>query len=284
MDPTRTATLRRQFENELKRRFFKLATKIYALVVDRDVFGLVPATHNPFIGNAGEWQFRTSSEQVKAFQQWLATQIQVDVLDGQATQSDDQYWAKYIQEGFKKGAGRSFDDFRKGKALGKQQGPEFYKGSRYEFLHSAFANPETIDKVKLLAGRTFDDLKNVTTDMSTRISRALTSGLVQGKNPKAIARDMVNEVDGIPLNRARMIARTEIIRAHAEGQLDALEKLGVEQVGVQVEWLTAEDDLVCPECEELGGTTYEIDDAHDLIPAHPNCRCCFTPANVGEVK
>jgi len=48
--------------------------------------------------------------------------------------------------------------------------------------------------------------------------------------------------------------------------------------GMQVEVLTAGDDRVCDECEEIAADgPYSIDEARSLIPAHPNCRCSFIP-------
>jgi hypothetical protein len=79
-----------------------------------------------------------------------------------------------------------------------------------------------------------------------------------------------------------VIARTEVIRAHAEGQLDALEELGVEELGVEVEWTVTEDSRLCPLCAALKGVVLTLDEAKGLLPRHPNCRCAFIPANVGE--
>lgn len=43
---------------------------------------------------------------------------------------------------------------------------------------------------------------------------------------------------------------------------------------------TAGDELVCPVCEDIeSGGPYTIDEARSLIPAHPNCRCAFVPAD-----
>jgi len=42
--------------------------------------------------------------------------------------------------------------------------------------------------------------------------------------------------------------------------------------------LTAGDDRVCSDCEDIAADgPYELDEARDLIPAHPNCRCAFIP-------
>jgi hypothetical protein len=87
------------------------------------------------------------------------------------------------------------------------------------------------------------------------------------------------------------IARTETVRAHGEGQLDAMELLGVEEVGVAVEWSTSGlgggvTDLgnpsPCPLCAPLQGMVMTVKEARGLLPRHPNCLCSYIPANVGE--
>jgi hypothetical protein len=55
----------------------------------------------------------------------------------------------------------------------------------------------------------------------------------------------------------------------------AEEEAAAEEVNVQ----TAGDDRVCDECDELAADgPYSLDEADDLIPAHPNCRCALVPA------
>ncbi|MBI4676110.1 MAG: phage portal protein [Elusimicrobia bacterium] len=76
---------------------------------------------------------------------------------------------------------------------------------------------------------------------------------------------------------SEIIARTEANRAFNEGALDALGQAGVERV----QWLLASD--ACPECvaaaeispgEKLG-RIMALDEASDVLPAHPNCRCAW---------
>lgn len=224
-------------------------------------------------------------DKLEQFQEWLRQQLG-DAVRGK---SQEQLWDAYIKRGFAKGAGRSFDDVRKPyakwypEANKATQGDmsDFHRGGKEEFLRSSFAQPVAKEKVKLLASRSFDELENVTEDMSNKMSRVLTDGLVQGKSPYEVAADMVEEVD-ISRARAEVVARTELIRSHAEGQLTALEQLGVAEVGVAVEWSTAGDGLVCPLCSALEGVVLKIDEARGLLPRHPNCRCAFLPSGVGE--
>ncbi len=236
-------------------------------------------TWNVEITTNADWKNSEPSVKVKSFQAWLEQQ-QKELLTGAA---EEQMWSNYVAEGFKRGAGRAFDDVKPATKLAGKKGMDFYKGTREEFLRSSFGQPEAIEKVKLLAGRSFDELEGVTADMSLKMSRTLTDGLVQGKNPREVASDLVKVLD-ISDTRAEVIARTEIIRAHAEGQLTAMENLGVTEVGVAVEWSTAGDDRVCEECEPLEGVVMKIEEARGMLPRHPNCRCAWIPANVGEDK
>lgn len=267
--------------------FIQGVNEIPAIVTDFDKPGnqkyLKPATLNSITANT-RWKFNTTQDQVDQFRQWLSNEIDNEILSDPETTEDD-WWDEYVQEGYKKGAGRAFDDENKiAKALKGGAVSDFYLGTRAQFLQSTFANPQSIDKLKLLSGRVFTDLKGVTDAMATVITRTLTDGLAQGKNPREIGRLLAKAVDGIGKNRAQTIARTEIIRTHAEGQLDALEAMGVEEIGVAVEWATAGDTRVCPLCSALNGITLKVKEAHGLLPRHPNCRCAFIPANVGETK
>lgn len=239
---------------------------------------------------ARRWQFNTTTEQVKAFQKWLRVQFKAVLT----SKREEELWRRYIEDGLRKGAGRAFDDVRKpfAKEYAKDESTrDFYQGSKEQFLRDSFRQPVAKETVKLLAGRTFDDLNGVTEAMSTAMSRTLTDALVQGKNPREVARELNAKVSGIGETRSLMIARTELIRAHAEGQLTAMEALGVEDVGVAVEWHTSHIYSVdkkgnpispCELCIPMEGVVLTIAEARGMIPRHPNCMCSWVPANVGE--
>lgn len=283
-DPTRTATLRRKFLAEIRKRFREIRKAIYQLVAGDDAFGL---EHKPFVFNVHQFAFLSNPQKVRQFTQWLRTQV-YSRLRGR---TEEQLWEEFIREGFEKGAGRSFDDVRQSQL--RKERPElftpqaqarmadFYAGTKDEFLRSSFGLPETKEKVQLLASRTFDDIIGVTRQMQDRIRQTLVEGLTRGENPRTIAREMVGQLD-ISERKAETIARTEIIRAHSEGQLQAMEQLGVEEIGVMVEWEITQDERLCPRCEQMKGVVLRIEEAKGLIPLHPNCRCAFIPANVGE--
>lgn len=287
IDPTRTAGLRRAFMAAVRRKFRKLAVEVVKLIRDEDALGLLPTKSFSFnsIAANNRWKYQSDPEKVKAFKAWLKSQIASQIIG----KDEEELWKRYVEEGFRKGAARAFDDTKKPlKAVRDQSAMDFYAGSKDAFLRSAFGRPVAIEKVKLLAGRSFDDLEGITERMSRDMVRGLTDGLVRGMGPREIARELADDV-GISQGRALLVARTEIVRAFADGQLTALEELGVEEVGVMVEWSTSGlgetalgNPSPCEKCAEMQGVVLKIDEARGLIPLHPGCLCSWIPANVNE--
>lgn len=279
IDPSRTTMLREKFRRELVGRYERVRRAVLQIVGRENLFRIV---ENREYVPGPKYPFTTDPERVEAFTAWLKER-----MDGEVLPTDDAYWERYAAEGFTRGAGRAFDDvnrLKRATAFGGNEPMAHYLGTKEQFLQSAFGQPEIIDKLKILAGRVYTDLKGVNEAVSTQLNRVLVDGLARGENPRTIAREMAKGIDGIGKRRAETIARTEIIRAHAEGQLDAMERLGVDEVGVMAEWSTAGDDRVCDLCWPLEGKVLPITEAHSLIPLHPNCRCTWIPSVSASVK
>lgn len=298
-DPTRTKTLRTKFERALRGRLRRFRSQVIKLVMHDDVFGLKPfkpvTSFKQLVGNVETgvapraWEFATDREKLRLFAEWLVSTMG-DTLDA------DEVWGAYVAEGYRKGAGRAFTDTNRAAIqVASQEQAVFVSGRQVQFVQTMLNAPETVEKLQILAERTFADLRGVNEVLATQIRKELADGLVQGDHPITIARRMADriynrkDVNGRIVNRgalahANRIARTEIIRAHAEGTLDAFERLGVEEVGVAVEWSTAGDDRVCVRCESMQGVVLKVKESHGLIPLHAQCRCSWIPANVGESK
>ncbi len=76
--------------------------------------------------------------------------------------------------------------------------------------------------------------------------------------------------------RAQLIAQTETTRAAYQGSKQGYQESGVVS---QVEWVTVNDERVCPQCGPLDGTRAPLDGAFDgdTPPLHPGCRCFVRP-------
>lgn len=278
LDPTRTITLRRNYMMDMRRRFRKIRDQVTLVLVEQDVLGLID--DRPIILQLPEkqvWRFRTDAGKVEEFNKWFAGQVNENILTVDV--HGNPWTAKYVNSAYKRGSFRAYSDARP-EAMAESL--DFYRGRREAFLESAFNRPERLSKLKFLYTRSYEDLKGISAAMSQQVSRSLADGIVQGLHPRAIARNISNSIDGITKKRALVMARTEVIAAHAEGQLDSFDELGVDKLLVMAEWSTAGDDRVCPLCASLDGVVMTVEEARGLIPRHANCRCSWIPANVGE--
>lgn len=262
-DPTRTTTLRQQFEADAARRFRGVAKAIRHAVGAEDGFGLK--------ANRGQFDFPRSDQKVGAFMDWLQAEVNAGVLETRtgvaATRAGQQAWSNvYVRSAYQKGMAQAAAKMRK---EGADVAPEW--------VTQAFTRPFHVDRVALAYTRTYQDLKGITDVMDQQIGRVLAEGLASGRGPQDIARGMADRVEKIGITRARMLARTEVIRSHADASLNVYEEADAIGVEVEAEFSTAKDDAVCPECQALEGRVYSLSDARGLIPVHPNCRCAFTP-------
>lgn len=270
-DPSRTKTLRNTYYREIRKRTNQLKRNLKKWLVTDDELALIP--REPFKFNRRQYEFSTDPGKLEAFKQWLTKQIDDGILESSASTP---WTSTYVDSAYRKGVVRAYTDTRKESLSGNLS---FYEGSKAQFLADAFAAPETISKLQLIYTRNYDMLVGFTADMAAQASRIMANGIGNGYSPSRIAREMTQQINTLTRIRARRIARTEVIHAHAEGQLDGFERLGVEEVGLLAEWMTAGDNRVCPRCAPRNGVTYTIQEARGLIPLHPNCRCAWAPAS-----
>lgn len=292
LDPTGTLTLRNRFVAEMDRRFRFLKAVISDAVVGSDIFGLVQSktflvsslasstgeflvTHAPRKSSQKRAQaklsrkafaFETDQKKVEKFRSWLDQQAKAGVLSvdiGATKFSSDVRWSdQYVGSSYRKGIVDGFIDTKKaaGSALTKKLALGFgamAAGTAEEFLRDSFSRPIHADRVAMLYTRAYDELKGITAGMSSKIGSALAQGMAEGRNPRQIA-SMLNKQVDLGLNRARVLARTEVIRAHAEGKLNTYESLGIQRVEAEVEFSTAKDTRVCKRCRDLHGKLFSV--------------------------
>lgn len=289
LDPTRTTTLRRQFMGEMKKRFRNLRSAVWQLVAVEDAFGIKA---NKKIEKARDkdragiianerWRFDADDAKLDNYRSWLSDQVDKEILSVDPDNIGKPWTQKYIKSAYQKGVTRAYIDTNKQRILSSTD-LGFVQGGKEAFLNASFSGAVAQSKLNLIGTRAFTQLKGITAEMDKEMTRILTNGLASGHGAKKIARDMTKAISGLEKKRALVIARTEIVYAHNEGQLDSFEAMNVQNVGVMAEWSTAGDDLVCPLCSPLDGVVLTVREARGIIPRHPNCRCAWIPANVGE--
>lgn len=191
---------------------------------------------------------------------------------------DGSSWTDYwIRRAYLHGAGKAYSEVNQEFVA---DNPLVFFGGKQQFLHD-LGGPEPVSSrvlnvapnLKILFKRVFEELKGVTSAMAQKMARSIADGMAKGESDKQLRNRLRLDIDDITRNRALRLARTEVIRANAQGKLDAYEKLGVRQVAIEVEWVTADDDLVCPLCRANEGKIFTLEEIQGLIPLHPECRC-----------
>jgi len=310
-DPTRTTTLRAQFAAEMGRRFRSLRGIIRKAIIDQNCFGLtrqdelylLPSVYGTMnLPGHNAFTFPRSSDKVEGFMEWLGQQQEIGILEmpgSQIGRGVEQAWTnKYIQSSYQKGIVRARQELRKAgyRSRAGDEIPALETGGQ---ISAAFNQPFHADRVGLLYSRTFSGLKGITAAMDTQISRVLAQGIADGTHPRELAKLLTRTISGpmgdlrirdtlgrfIPAERrAKILARTEIIRAHAQATLQEARNWGVEGVMVKAEWVTAGDGRVCPDCAANEGKVFTLDEASSLIPYHPQCRCAFIFVDMTKKK
>ena len=262
-DPTRTITLRSRYASDARRRLRQLKTAIKNKIVDQNFL-------NPITTNAFRYEY--IDDKVNDFMDWLILMQSQGLLEliqipGVYPQSlSPRPWADmYIWSAYQRGIAQSRNDLRN---LGMSVPMTTGAVGALTFGWNA---PVHSEAVRVLYTRNFAQLKGITDDMDKEMSRILAQGLIDGTNPRQIARNLNNVVDRIGINRANLISRTETINAFNTASLNDLELmqnfLGED---ILVQWLTALDERVRSHHRVRHGKIYRREDARRLI-GEPNC-------------
>lgn len=311
LDPSRTTALRNAFSKALRRRFTELRFLIWEVVVDDDVFGLVESqSFTALTARPGKHAFAHSrnADKVKSFMSWLQNVIDTSLLQLNETdrlrQTTSNAWTnRFIRDAYNRGRLKARAQMG---AVGivPPAGMRPILNVNLSLLAKKKTTPKKKklvkpkspleDRLLTLEKQVFNELRGITKDMAKNISKVLAQGLKNGDSPKTIAKKINNTIKKLGKDlgmkdtlgryisaevRADMMARTEIIRAHAEAQLQEFKDWGLQGVSVKAEFITAGDARVCSICAKHEKQVFTIAEARGLIPLHPRCRCIWLPFN-----
>lgn len=262
-DPTRTITLRNSFVRDVEKRFNWLKKQVWVKVVEDDFLQPSPDTADLFNINA---EYPHSASKAASFKRWLDDMVEEGILETNVRdnilRTAPLGWTdKHVQSAYTKGIKRAQQEMRK-VGISAATNPSFHAG-----------------RLGLMYTNTFNELEGVTKAMNQQMTRTLAQGMAEGLSPRNIARNLNDRIEKVGKVRGRTMARTEIIRAHHEANLNEYELAGVEGVEVKAEWVTAGNN-VCPRCQGNEGTVWKLEDMRGAIPAHANCRCVIVPVVV----
>lgn len=115
----------------------------------------------------------------------------------------------------------------------------------------------------------FDEIGPTATE---KAREAFARGVALGQNPRDVGRALKKQIDGLSVERAEVIARTEMIRAYRTANNDVFKRNTDVLRGWR--WTCAKTPATCALCLGLDG---EIFDTEEVMKSHPACRCTMVP-------
>lgn len=107
--------------------------------------------------------------------------------------------------------------------------------------------------------------------MKSELAQLLKSGLIQGKNPRQLARHLEKRF-GVSKYHAERLMITELARVQMEAQKQSYERNGFEYY----EYVACGKGDVCEICKALDGKHFKVKDmmpGENAPPMHPSCHC-----------
>lgn len=153
--------------------------------------------------------------------------------------------------------GRTMDELRRQAGILGERVKNNAKAAR-AIVNSSFHNATFSDRIWA-----YQDL------LRNELSSLLQSGLIQGKNPRTLARELRKTFDAGISNTERLM-RTELARVQTEAQKESFLRNGF------TEYTFVVNGRCCDICKALDGKHFKVEDmepGENAPPMHPNCRC-----------
>lgn len=115
--------------------------------------------------------------------------------------------------------------------------------------------------------------------LKVELDRLLTKSLVQGRNPREMARELRTLFDRSQ-HEAERLMRTETARVQISMQMRSYLDAGI------TEYQFIAEPSACPTCAALNDKIFKVEDflaGKNAPPMHPHCRCSTVPAIAEEV-
>ena len=284
-DPTGTKTLRRKQSQHFSSRWATVRGILRKTLEKNDALRLRDIDHGPETMNipgtlrAGvvdDFGAESNSDRLSRFSEWFRKVLEAHVLE---PTSEDQ-----VKEGRHYTSDAIDKAYARGLAI---SGPLLTKAG-YEVDSSPsdlISEDRHQDNLGSLRLQTYSDVERATSETHTQQTRDLSTGLgavaASELTIRGLTNDLTEQVDTVGQTRTELTTHTRVIDAVNTAALEQYTAAGVSEVGVTVEWATAGDFAVCPDCAALGNSTYSLSEVRSgqapRPPIHPRCRCLLTP-------
>lgn len=111
--------------------------------------------------------------------------------------------------------------------------------------------------------------------LTESMQRSLATSVALGEGIGPAQRRLRSKVSRLGINRATLIARTEIQRVANQTAQDVYRRNSDVLRGMQ--WIATLDARTCLRCAPLDGREFRLSESFTRPPLHPACRCFLTP-------
>lgn len=128
----------------------------------------------------------------------------------------------------------------------------------HSIVNASFHNATFSDRIWM-----YQDL------LKADLAKLLQSGMIQGKNPRVLARELESKFGASKYNAERLM-RTELARVQTDAQKKSFQRMDFE------EYTFHANSNCCDACQALNGKHFKVKDmmpGENSAPIHPGCRC-----------
>lgn len=266
-DPSRTRLFRSAFRRDLFAGLDEVRRKCYEFVVENDELGMGP---RPTV-NARRYAFMDDDRKAEEFRRLVAEQLREHFLEKVEGGTITPRAAAYILKAYEAAVGRSFKESNRDLSV---RAPESFPIRQSDFARLVRRDPQTAARFRSLIARADEDAKAIAATLEARALSVAAEALASGASPKQLYARVNREVIALGRQRSELFVHQTMVRAAAEGQLDAFAALGKTEVSIWAEWVRMAN--ACPLCVKASKRgPYKIEKARGLIPLHVRCRCSW---------
>jgi predicted Fe-Mo cluster-binding NifX family protein len=301
-DPTGTADIRRRFRGQTDIRWRRFSQMLRAAVMQQDVLGLKSGSTVSAMSIMSASS--TPDARIRIFQSWVdatLTRVVLETdtayLDGMAATAYRRAVARAMRLSFSQAqpklAGEAIASLQQLTLVEMQGVCEAVSQQLVRAGTDAIISKRTpqqawqalspiVEKIGVNRSRAVVEVLTIKAHGAGTLDQFEAAGIKKVAPVPETIKVTKPTKDGFVVDAPKKVAPAPARRgqsASTKGRI-AREEAAVERAlrNQEVEVLTAGDDLVCPECEDIAADgPYTIDEARSLIPAHPNCRCSFVP-------
>jgi len=269
-DPSKTKDLQNAYIRRANQAYNSLKEIIKTTFLDNQALVLdtsrLKGNQNIEPANRIQGKNDTVDETTKAAVAWIILAHQNIILDSE-------WQNEYVRRSYIRGAYQADQELKNmnitlsERSINEIQSSSFHKSSYYNMINR---NMELFATVQ----------QDLSDDLAPRIKQVLTRGYTENWTVREMARQLENEIqlriDKVGKYRARMIARTETVRANTHARTKTYIERGVSKVY----WILSH--APCPICQDIASANpYRPEEIFGLFPAHPNEMCSVSAGNPG---